>query len=110
VTTNTRQATFEDFKDAVNMSAKTLAAWLNTAESKSVGSKTSHRSESVGHRSGEKIVVLLGKPEGEFNSGDLAHARKVVGYVHRHLAQRPAGDISATHWRYSLMNWGHDPQ
>jgi hypothetical protein len=33
----------------------------------------------------------------------------VVGYIHRHLAQRPAGDISQTHWRYSLMNWGHDP-
>lgn len=23
-----------------------------------------------------------------------------VGYVHRHLAQRPAGDISDTRWRY----------
>jgi hypothetical protein len=35
---------------------------------------------------------------------------KVVGYVHRHLAQRPDGDITDTHWRYSLMNWGHDPK
>ncbi len=34
---------------------------------------------------------------------------KVVGYVHRHLAQRPEGDIEETPWRYSLMNWGHDP-
>ncbi len=35
--------------------------------------------------------------------------RKVVSYVHRHLAQRPDGDVSDTPWRYSLMNWGHDP-
>ena len=34
---------------------------------------------------------------------------KVVGYVHRHLAQRPKGDVAETPWRYSLMNWGHDP-
>ena len=29
--------------------------------------------------------------------------------VHRHLAQRPSGDIEDTPWRYSLKNWGHDP-
>jgi hypothetical protein len=33
--------------------------------------------------------------------------RKVVGYLHR--AQRPSGDVRETRWRYSLMNWGHDP-
>jgi hypothetical protein len=38
-----------------------------------------------------------------------ARMRKVVGYVHRHLAQRPKGDVTDTRWRYSLMNWGHDP-
>lgn len=35
--------------------------------------------------------------------------RKVVGYVKRHLAQKPSGDVTDTAWRYSLMNWGHDP-
>ena len=34
---------------------------------------------------------------------------KVVGYVHRHLAQRSQGDVGQSRWRYSLMNWGHDP-
>ncbi|UYY58335.1 DUF3140 domain-containing protein [Sphingomonas sp. S2-65] len=36
---------------------------------------------------------------------------KVVGYVHRHLAQGPdeKADIPGSRWRYSLMNWGHDP-
>ena len=32
-----------------------------------------------------------------------------IGYCRRHLAQRPWGDVTETRWRYSLMNWGHDP-
>ena len=98
------------FKETVNMSAQALTAWLLTEESKKVGFKASESSESVGHQSGKKIVALLGKNQADFTSADVAHARKVVGYIHRHLAQRPAGNISDTHWRYSLMNWGHDPQ
>lgn len=38
-----------------------------------------------------------------------AHAQ-VTGYVRRPLAQRPGGDVSDIPWRYSLMNWGHDPE
>jgi len=33
----------------------------------------------------------------------------VIGYVHRHAAQRPNGDVTQTRWRFSLMNWGYDP-
>ena len=30
--------------------------------------------------------------------------------VQRHLAQQPAEeDVGTSRWRYSLMNWGHDP-
>ena len=47
--------------------------------------------------------------DAELTDGDYAHMRKVTGYVSRHLAQRPRGDVSETAWRYSLMNWGHDP-
>jgi hypothetical protein len=39
---------------------------------------------------------------------DYAHMRKVVGFVKRHRAQQPANMVSSR-WRYSLMNWGHDP-
>lgn len=36
--------------------------------------------------------------------------RKVFGYVHRHLAQRPSKEpIEDSRRRHSLMNWGHDP-
>lgn len=98
-----------DFRQAVNMTPKALTAWLETDDSRSVGFKGSGNGESVGHRSGRRIVRLLEKNAGDLTAGDRAHMRKVVGYVHRHLAQRPAGDVTETPWRYSLMNWGHDP-
>jgi len=104
------ESALKEFKIAVNMSPKTLTAWLQTAESKRVGFKPTGGGESVGHDSGKKIVTLLGKPQVDYTEADVAHARRVVGYIHRHLAQRPTGDITSTPWRYSLMNWGHDPQ
>jgi hypothetical protein len=98
------------FKRAVNMSPRQLGDWLDTDDSRAVGLKGAEGGESVGHRSGRRIVRLLAKARGELTAGDIAHMRKVVGYVKRHLAQRPEGDVTETPWRYSLMNWGHDPQ
>jgi ribosomal protein L11 len=99
---------YEEFKDAVNMTATELDKWLDSAESKEVGQKSSGH-ESVGHESGRKIVKLLHTKKADLTDADEKHMAKVVGYVHRHLAQRPKGDVEDTAWRYSLMNWGHDP-
>jgi len=97
------------FREAVNMSPSAIERWLRTEESRAVGQKKSPGSESVGHASGREIVRLLRTRQAELTAADFAHMRKVTGYVHRHMAQRPAGDIRHTRWRYSLMNWGHDP-
>ena len=100
----------QDFDRAVNMTAAELGDWLETPESRKVGwkGKNGTAQESVGHASGRRIVALLGKMQGELTDDDYAHMRKVVGYVHRHRAQRPE-NIYTSRWRYSLMNWGHDP-
>jgi hypothetical protein len=97
------------FQEAVNLEAEELEAWLATEESRSVGWRPDGRGESVGHASGRRIVRLLRTPEHDLADDDYRHMRKVVGYVHRHLAQRPQGDVTRTRWRYSLLNWGHDP-
>ena len=98
-----------EFADAVNMTAAELERWLETEESQSVGQKDGG-GESTGHASGRRIVELLRKEKGDLDADDLAHMRKVHGYVARHLAQRPAKeDVETSRWRYSLMNWGHDP-
>ena len=97
-----------EFGQAVNMSAREISDWLKTDQSKSVGFKHEGATESVGHASGRRIVKLLGKKAVELSDDDYAHMRKVVGYVRRHRAQRPE-NIYTSRWRYSLMNWGHDP-
>jgi len=109
VTTNGDKQHVLDFKEAVNMTAQQISDWLDTEESKRVGWKGGDASESVGHRSGKSIVKILGKKSQDFTPQNLKHIAKVSGYIKRHLAQRPVGDISKTNWRYSLMNWGHDP-
>jgi hypothetical protein len=72
---------WDDWQSAVTMTAGQLEDWLETEESRSVGDRGGSGEESTGHASGRR----------------------------RHLAQRPSGDVSDTRWRYSLMNWGHDP-
>jgi len=101
---------WDDWKSSVNMTAGQLETWLDSDESKSVGQKDgADGGESTGHASGRRIVELLRSKKGDLTEDDAEHMRKVVGYVHRHLAQRPSGDVTDTKWRYSLMNWGHDP-
>lgn len=97
-----------EFNAAVNMTASELEHWLKTEESKAAG-QHQDGGESVGHESGRRIVKLLRNKRSDPSAPDKEHMRKVVGYVHRHLAQRPSGDVRETRWRYSLMNWGHDP-
>jgi hypothetical protein len=92
------------------MSADELRQWLQTDESKRVGWKGRNGTldESVGHASGRRIVQILSTTRQELTTDDYAHMRKVVGYIRRHLAQEPANPLTSR-WRYSLMNWGHDP-
>jgi hypothetical protein len=97
-----------EFDLAVNMSAGEIECWLNTDESKGVGFRRDGATESIGHASGRRIVRILKKQDAELTDDDYRHMRKVVGYVHRHKAQRPE-NIYTSRWRYSLMNWGHDP-
>ena len=87
------------------MTPAALEKWLATEESRSVGT-------GVGHDEGQRIVAIKHKKKAELTDDDYAHMQKVVGYVHRHLAQGGPDkkkDKDDSTWRYSLMNWGHDP-
>jgi hypothetical protein len=98
------------FDDAVNMTPAELDRWLATEESQSVGWHHEGDGEAVGHQSGRRIVEIKRKKQADLTDDDYAHMRKVVGYVHRHMAQGgPAEDVETSRWRFSLMNWGHDP-
>jgi len=110
------QQTLKEFRGVVNMTPAALRHWLATGDSKSVGMTAAGervtdagQAESVGHHMGQRILELKQRHQDELTLADYADMRKVVGYVHRHMAQRPSGDIEGSRWRKSLMNWGHDP-
>ena len=93
----------KEFDEAVNMTPAALEKWLQTDESREVGT-------GVGHDEGERIVAIKRKKKVDLTDDDYRHMAKVVGYVHRHMAQGgPKDDKEHSPWRYSLMNWGHDP-
>ena len=103
-----RATILAEFAAAVNMDAGEIEQWLRTDESKRVGLVRAGDEESVGRQSARRIVRILRTPDAKRTADDLAHMRKVVGYVRRHRAQQPA-NIVTSRWRYALMNWGHDP-
>ena len=98
-----------DFEALVNLGHTELEAWLGTPESRRVGMTRRGESESVGRQSGKRTLLILRTPTGDLTDADYRHMKKVIGYCRRHLAQRPWGDVTDTRWRWSLMNWGHDP-
>ena len=97
------------------MTPAALETWLEGDESKSVGwAEGSNKTgpggpEAVGHKSGHRIVEIRHKKAADLTEDDYAHIKNVFGYVRRHLAQKPSGDVEHSRWRASLMNWGHDP-
>ena len=99
---------WDDWQQAVNMTPEELEEWLGTERSQEVGD-SSGGGESTGHASGRRIVEISRTSKDDLTEDDVAHMRTVVGYVHRHSAQRPDGDVTDTRWRWSLMNWGNDP-
>ncbi|HEV2533696.1 DUF3140 domain-containing protein [Phenylobacterium sp.] len=104
----------DEFDALVNLTSDELAAWLETPESRKVGMVRRGEAESVGRQSARRILAMRAKPVEDLADADYDHMKKVIGYCRRHLAQRPpvlrmGGDVTHTRWRYSLMNWGHDP-
>ena len=103
-----RDEKIQEFDEAVNMTAREIEDWLKTDESKSVG-REDEDGNIKGRESGKHIVKILNKKQSNYTDEDFERIKKVVAYVHRHLAQKPSSDIEDSDWRYSLMNWGHDP-
>ncbi len=98
-----------EFDRLVNLTQAELAAWLETPESRKVGMVRRGETESVGRQSARRILAIRAKALHDLTDADYDHMKKVIGYCRRHLAQRPWGDVTDTRWRWSLMNWGHDP-
>jgi hypothetical protein len=104
----------DEFEALVNLDPAELRAWLETPQSRRVGMVRRGETESVGRQSARRILAIQATPPADLTDADYAHMKKVIGFCRRHLAQRPhafrtGGDVTDTRWRWSLMNWGHDP-
>ncbi|MDX1676464.1 DUF3140 domain-containing protein, partial [Arsukibacterium sp.] len=103
-----REQIWQEWRELVNMAPAELEDWLQTENSKTVGD--TDNGESTGHKSGRKIVQIKRTNKADLTDEQWSHMAKVVGYIKRHLAQGgPEDDVQHSAWRYSLMNWGHDP-
>jgi hypothetical protein len=98
-----------EFDRLTNLTQAELRRWLDTPQSKQVGMVRKGETESVGRQSAKKILAIRDAKVADLTDADYRHMKKVIGYCRRHLAQRPWGDVTDTRWRWSLMNWGHDP-
>ena len=99
---------WDEWRDLVNMSPQELEDWLETEPSKAVGDTDD--GESTGHKSGRRIVKIKRTNKDEITDDQCDHMATVVGYIKRHLSQGgPDDGLENSDWRYSLMNWGHDP-
>jgi hypothetical protein len=106
------KAVKREFRERVNMSPSELERWLQDDKSRSVGQPNGRGGTTVGRDSGRRIIAIKRKRVAELTAQDIAHMKKVNGYIARHLKQRPrkSGDaLRETDWTYSLKNWGHDP-
>ena len=99
----------KDFRRIVNLKPDQLERWLSLPDSKKLGFKDEVKEGTVGHESGRRILKILSKRRDKYTDDDLRHMQTVVGFVRRHRKEKPPGDVFASNWRYSLMNWGHDP-
>ena len=99
---------YSDFYDNVNMTPSEIEDWLETEKSRSVG-QDSGDGESIGRKSAKKIISIKRTKKEDLTKDQYEHMQKVNGYVNRHLAQKPDGNVEDSDWRYSLKNWGHEP-
>jgi hypothetical protein len=64
---------YKAFRSVVNMPPAKLRRWLESEESKAVGWKEDSGSgESIGHRSGRRIIEIRGKRKSELDASDFA--------------------------------------
>lgn len=103
-----KQDIYDEFYDKVNMTPSELEDWLETEKSKSVG-QDSGDGESIGHKSGQKIIAIKRTKKANLTASNYEHMQKVNSYIARHKAQRPDENVEESNWRYSLKNWGRDP-
>ena len=98
-----------EFRRVVNIAPLQLERWLGTSDSKKLVRLDASGGAVTDSDPGRLILRILKKRRDSYTVEDFNLMQTVAGEIDRRLSERPKGDIVASNWRYSLMNWGHDP-
>ena len=98
------EQTVGEFRLLVNISSQHLERWLYTVQSQKLNFADAAKGVSAA-----SVLSLLKKRKDKYSDADFDQMQTVVDAIKQRLEERPKGDIVASNWRYSLMNWGHDP-
>lgn len=94
------QFTIQDFHSAINMSPEEIERWMRSPEARSAPDAGED----------QRVLRLLQTPQDQLTDGDMGEMRLVIDRVREQLVLQPRPqDVAHSRWRYSLMNWGHDP-
>lgn len=104
----TKDQLYKEFREYINMGAGELGKWLDTKEAKAVDLEPLE-SDIPSRKAGERTIKILRKKPFELTKSNYDHIERAIAFLSKKLAERPEGNIADTLWRYSLMNWGHDP-
>ena len=101
-----RELIIDEFRSVVNISRGHFERWLATPESRKLRFPDEPKNRTI---PGQAILKLLTKKKEKFTPEDVDKMDSVIEFIEGRIRKRPKGDIVASNWRYSLMNWGHDP-
>lgn len=97
---------WHEFHRVVNMSAQELAAWLRAC---AAGPDARLLPQQAGTPTGQDVLRILGKRQGELTAEDLQVMRRVIRQVHAERGSHGRALAGRIGWRHRLMSLGHDP-
>lgn len=97
---------WDEFHRVVNMTSRELVEWLRV---QSASEDVEGFPDESAPATGQQVVHILGKRQGDLTDDDVTVMIRVVNRVHderRDDLEPTAGQAS---WRHMLMSIGHDP-
>lgn len=102
-----KRTVLQEFHACVNMTPTELENWLCSDQSRIT---SVHNAGSLSdHRAGWWVLEITRKDDHKLDESDYDQMMRTVGFIKRQASEEPYGYINGSQWRFTLMNWGHDP-
>ena len=108
-TVRTREDVYAEFRTMINMSPQELEKWLATKMSKAPAAEAGESELVIDKKISRKLVKILLKRKFMLTKGEYEYMDKIINHINVLYSHKPNDNILESHWRYALMNLGHDP-